>query len=158
MKTIKVVRVIGGKRNEIEISAGRARELGISDMPSPPVSVAYLMDGLFVGVGSSGSDQMCSVCGTTLRDVLLRHRVGCAHCYDSFAPSIGRLLKFHYRTDRHHDRLPVRLQRYRNLLLEREALQHRLTLAVESEDFESAAEIRDRIGQIGITDGESYTE
>jgi protein arginine kinase activator len=148
VKTIKVVRMIGGKRQEIEIPAGRARELGISGTPPFPLSVAYLMDGLFVGTEEEDGGAVCDHCGTTMREVLLRRRVGCPRCYDVFSPSIDRLLQFHHRADRHSGRLPSRLQRYRNLFMEREELLQRLSLAVESENFETAAQLRDRINSL----------
>lgn len=147
MKTVKVVRVVGGKREEIEIPAGQARELGISAVPSHPLSVAYLMDGLFVESESVTDtvETTCPHCGTTIRDVLLRHRVGCSHCYDHFASSVDRVLHIHRDPGAHADRIPARLQRYRQLFVEREALLHRLSLAVEQEDFEQAAGLRDEI-------------
>lgn len=148
MKSIKVVRVIGGKRQEMEIPVDRARELGISGPPPYTLSVAYLMDGLFIGTEGGNHDQTCSTCGTTVRDVLLQRRVGCPHCFDTFGPVISRILRFHHQKKQHTGRLPVRLQRYRNLFIEREELQQRLTLAVASENFEVAAEIRDRIDRL----------
>ncbi len=140
--------MIGGKRQEIEIPAGRARELGISGTADYTLSVTYLMDGLFLGAEADDSDAFCDHCGTTIREVLLRRRVGCAHCYDIFGASIDRLVRFHHRTDRHNGRLPLRLQRYRNLFMEREELLRRLTVAVESENFETAAQLRDRINSL----------
>lgn len=148
MKTVKVVRVIGGKREEIELPAGRAREIGIAAASPFPVSIAYLMDGLFVSSESDRPETVCPACGTTIRDVLLRQRVGCSQCYDHFAPTIDRILYIHRDGHAYADRIPQRLQRYRRLFVEREQLLHQLSLAVEREDFESAAGIRDRIDHL----------
>ncbi|MFW5642528.1 MAG: UvrB/UvrC motif-containing protein [Alkalispirochaeta sp.] len=153
MRTVKVVRVVGGKREEIEIPAGHAEELGISAVPPQPVGVAYLMDALFVAADPVSGESECPHCGTTNKDVLLRHRVGCAHCYDLFADSIDRILQIHRSGHTHPDRIPVRLQRYRRLFMERETLLNELSLAVESEDFETAAELRDRLQTLGDDTG-----
>lgn len=147
MKSIKVVRIIGGKRHEMDIPADQARKLGITGAPPNPLSVTYLMEAIFVGTEGGNRDQRCS-CGTTARDLLLHRQAGCPRCFETFGTTIERMLRFHRRTEQHTGRLPVRLQRFRNIFIERERLQRQLVLAVETEDFEVAAEIRDRIDQL----------
>lgn len=149
MKTVKVVRVIGGKREEIELPLSDAREMGILDSSPQTLSVAFLMDSLFVPLEGEIDDDECSSCHTSIRDVVLRQRVGCPHCYDQFADTVDRMLRLRRHRDSHADRIPVRLQRYRRLFVEREALLSQLSLAVEEEDFETAAGLRDQINRIG---------
>lgn len=152
VKTVKVVRVVGGKREVIELPEGEARELGIAAAPPHPLSIPYLMDGLFVAVEDNGEEATCPNCGTTIRDVILRQRVGCPHCFDRFADTIDRLLRLRRRRETHTDRIPLRLQRYRKLFVEREALLSQLSLAVEEEDFETAAGLRDQLTQLDTDD------
>mgnify|MGYP006293771691 CR=1 FL=1 len=149
MKAIKIVRVVGGKRHEMELPVGRAREMGIETDAPQTVSVPYLMDGLFVNREEDGNEKACDRCGTTLRDAILRRRVGCSHCYDVFNDTIDRILHVADKGTAHRDRIPERLQRYRKLFVEREELLTRLSRAVEEEDFETAAGLRDRIHLLG---------
>lgn len=147
---IRIVRLIGGQRHEIELPASEARELGIEPEPRGPVSVAYLMDGVFAWHHVDGpSVDQCPACGTTHRDVLLRHRVGCSQCYEVFARTIERLLRVRHEDSQHTGRIPGRLLRYRRVFVERENLLARLSVAIENEDFESAARIRDQIRALG---------
>ena len=60
------------------------------------------------------------------------------------------MLQIHRDPNAHADRIPVRLQRYRQLFVEREALLYRLSLAVDAEDFEQAAGLRDEIRSLAI--------
>lgn len=149
-RKVTVVRSVGGDRRDIELSPRRARELGISGQPGTPPTVTYLMDGLLAWqeAGDSPGTQ-CPQCGMSHRELVLRHRAGCAECYRVFSASVDRLLS--RRSDGaavHRGRIPQRLQRYRRLFVEREDLLSRLNLAVEQEDFEVAADLRDQIRQI----------
>ena len=155
-RTVRIVRVIGGKRHEVEISSTRARELGIGTRNQGRLTVAYLMDGLVAWQQAEPTDHaVCPQCGTTHREVVLRHTAGCARCYEVFSASIDRLLSSRKRTPVHQGRIPERLQRYRKLFVEREDLITRLNAAVEDEDFETAADLRDRIRRISGTESDS---
>lgn len=155
--TIKIVRVIGGTKKEVEIPRAQARELGIGTNGNGRVTVAYLMDGLVAWQQATPTDhQRCPHCGTSHRELVLRHTAGCAQCFDLFSSSVDRLLKTHANGAKHHGRIPRRLQRYRRLFVEREELLNRLNVAVEHEDFEAAADLRDRIRS--ISDDEQPTD
>ena len=155
-RRLKIVRVFGGKRHETEISERRARELGITTKRSTRPSVAYLVEGVFAWhrtgqrIGTS-----CSRCGTTQRDLVLHRRAGCPHCYEVFDQTVDRLLRLHRTNATHPGRVPQRLARYRRMFVEREALLNRLTMAVQDEDFEVAADLRDQLHAISRDDGEA---
>lgn len=153
MHKIRIVRLIGQTRQEIELPLNEAREMGIEPEPRGPVSVAYLMDGVFAWHHVDGpAPEQCPSCGTSHRDVLLRHRVGCANCYEVFARTIERLLRVRHEDSQHTGRIPNRLLRYRRVFVERENLLARLTVAVENEDFEAAARIRDQLRELTAED------
>lgn len=153
-----MVRSVGGDRRDIELSPRRARELGITGQAADPPTVAYLMDGLLAWQEAGDlRSAHCPKCGMTHRELVLRHRAGCAECYRVFSTSVDRLLS--RRSDGasiHRGRIPQRLQRYRRLFVEREDLLSRLHLAVEQEDFEVAADLRDQIRR--ITDDSSTAD
>lgn len=88
----------------------------------------------------------CTFCGMTLSDFKTVHRWGCAHCYSQFEAAIRELLRRVHGSSRHVGRsyLPPRVDQ-----LERQslagALRDRLRRAIEKEDFELAADLRDRL-------------
>lgn len=88
----------------------------------------------------------CGFCGATARDFRLSGRLGCAHCYEAMENSLRELLRRLHGNSKHVG------QRYVAPLVQMESkvdsvhdLEDRLRRAVESEQFELAAELRDRI-------------
>ncbi len=99
-------------------------------------------------VPASGDGLRCPACGSTLRDFRDSGRLGCDQCYASFDTHLRDLLRRLHGSSQHVG------ERYeipgsaggdddpRSRLLE---LRAQLRRAVEGEDFELAAELRDRI-------------
>jgi protein arginine kinase activator len=88
----------------------------------------------------------CTFCNTTMSDFRATGRWGCARCYSNFEAGIRELLRRVHGNHRHVGRS------YRAPMsesLERAAvlgeLKDRLRRAIESEQFELAADLRDRI-------------
>lgn len=88
----------------------------------------------------------CNFCGSTLRDFRSTGRLGCARCYAAFDSTLRDLLRKVHGHSRHAGR---RYQPPRPEALERSTLlgelRDRLRRAIESEQFELAADLRDRI-------------
>jgi protein arginine kinase activator len=88
----------------------------------------------------------CSFCGSTMADFRATGRWGCARCYREFEPGIRELLR---RVHGHSRHIGQNYQAPRGEVMERSAvlteLRERLRRAIESEQFEQAADIRDRI-------------
>ncbi len=88
----------------------------------------------------------CTFCGQTMRDFRETGRMGCARCYTTFEPSMRELLRRVHAGPKHIGR------QYRapnDELLEKASvlgeLREKLRRAIEQEQFEHAAELRDRI-------------
>jgi len=93
-----------------------------------------------------GDAVRCTFCSATLRDFRASGRLGCAHCYGAFESSLRELLRRVHGNSRHAGR---RYDPPRPELLQRDTtlgeLRDKLRRAVESEQFELAADLRDRI-------------
>ena len=92
------------------------------------------------------SDTQCSFCGLTFKDFRETGRLGCPHCYATYAPHLEKLLRRVHGGTRHVGMIylppdPSASDMERRL----DGLRRRLNRAVESEDFERAAELRDEI-------------
>jgi len=92
------------------------------------------------------SGETCSRCGGSLQDFRESGRLGCPDCYRSFEVPLRDLLRrlhgsTHHMGERYNDREtePPREQHHAAELREQ------LRLAVETENFELAAELRDRL-------------
>jgi protein arginine kinase activator len=96
-------------------------------------------------VGSE-SPERCTFCGLTFADFRETGRLGCPHCYSTFEPHLRGLLRRIHGGTHHVGKVylppdPSANERQKRL----EGLRRRLERAVVAEDFERAAELRDRI-------------
>ncbi|GLC27184.1 UvrB/UvrC motif-containing protein [Roseisolibacter agri] len=93
-----------------------------------------------------GDQSSCHFCGATTRDFRSSGRLGCARCYGAFERSLRELLRRLHGNSRHTGR---RYEPPAPELLEQASLvgqlKDRLRRAVEAEQFELAAELRDRL-------------
>jgi protein arginine kinase activator len=95
----------------------------------------------------AGADvQTCDFCHATLKDFRESGRLGCPHCYDTFESHLRDLLRRLHGSSQHvgevylsPSALEADAQRTLNMLREQ------LKRAVAAENFELAAELRDRI-------------
>jgi len=125
-------------------AAARGIETTVS-MPKHPLS--DFLSGVQQQLGSQQADAArCTFCSTTLREFRNSGRLGCMHCYGTFEQSLRELLRKIHGTARH---AGVRYEPPAPTLLERSStlgeLRERLRRAVETEQFELAASIRDQI-------------
>ncbi|HTS87861.1 MAG TPA: UvrB/UvrC motif-containing protein [Gemmatimonadales bacterium] len=95
--------------------------------------------------------EACPTCGATLSDFRESGRLGCAECYRTFAPALRDLLRRLHGSSRHLGEryavpgAPAAHAPEANVA----QLRKRLRLAVETEDFELAAELRDQLRILG---------
>ena len=96
----------------------------------------------------AGIGGACPRCGATLQDFRESGRLGCPECYRSFeAPLRDLLRRLHGSTHHVGERYaePGREPAAELAADGRESLRQQLRLAVETENFELAAELRDRL-------------
>ena len=88
----------------------------------------------------------CTFCGLTMKDFRATGRMGCARCYSTFEPSMRELLRRVHGSARH---IGHSYRAPQEEVLERASvlgeLREKLRRAIEQEQFEVAAELRDRI-------------
>ncbi|HEY4670717.1 MAG TPA: UvrB/UvrC motif-containing protein [Gemmatimonadaceae bacterium] len=95
---------------------------------------------------AKGEAAQCSFCSSTLADFRATGRLGCAHCYETFEKSLRDLLRRVHGNSRHIGRryvapLPSELPHVSTAT----ELRDRLKRAIEAEQFELAADIRDKL-------------
>lgn len=110
-----------------------------------------------VGGGSGGGAEAggeregggkCPVCGFTQSDFKKTGRLGCSECYGTFGDSLGALLKAMHKGTAHTGKVPARLHRAKVLNGQMKTLRTDLEKAVRDENYEGAADLRDKIRQI----------
>jgi len=146
--TVFYSNLVGGKMQKVDLCEECAKNKGIDD---PMFSLADQLFGLGAALeieqASGGAGLKCPACGFTQADFKKAGRLGCPECYRTFAEPLEGLLKTMHKGTRHVGKAPESLRQNRDLSDRLKLLQKKLTKAIEEEDFEEAAILRDEIKQ-----------
>jgi len=111
------------------------------------LSLANLLTSMFSDTASGNTiSRRCECCGSSFSDIVESGRVGCSECYETFReellPSLNRL----HGKALHVGTAPVKEISPKETLEQKIAnLKADMQKAIESEDFEKAAKLRDEI-------------
>ena len=90
----------------------------------------------------------CKECGLTYRDFKKIGRFGCGGCYESFKTHIGPLLKRIHGSERHVGKVPIMVGKTVKDTRNLQDLKARMEKAIQTEDFEEAARLRDKVKEM----------
>lgn len=145
--TTHVKQNINGKVSEIHLCASCAAGLHLHS-GSLFGSQASILGSLFANQISGSAKQegqVCPNCGTQLREISASGKVGCAECYRAFRsylqPSIQRI----HGTAQHAGKIPSGHTPVLSLEQKLKSLRDQMNEAIERQDFEQAAVLRDQI-------------
>ena len=152
---VRIRQIIGNESKEMHLCETCAREKGIlGSEGGVGDGVAWLLQGLFEKVPSKTSQAAaCPVCGSRFRDIRETSRVGCSQCYMTFTKDLRRMMKSSGSAKTHKGKLPNRVLSYKLFFIDRENLKINLKTALDNEDYEKAALLRDKIKQIDTITG-----
>jgi len=168
--TVHLTEIVDDQMSELHLCDECARkksmqmeqQFGLSDL------LAGLVD---YGKQPGGVEQQtealqCPACGLTYDDFRKIGRLGCSECYTAFAKFLGPLLKRIHGASVHAGKLPpqteqsvvIKAQKVKETGLP--GLKEQLQQAIEREEFEEAARLRDKIKELelGPKEGEKAKE
>ena len=148
--TVHYTKIDGDKVQKVDLCEECSKTKGVND------PVGFELADLLLGLGASkeiaesagGVDLKCPRCGFTQADFKKAGRLGCPECYKTFAEGLEGLLKTMHKGTRHIGKVPESLRQSRELSDRLKTLQKRLAKAVQDENFEQAAALRDEIKQM----------
>lgn len=151
--TVHVTEIINNQMTETHLCEACAREksfqmeqqFGLSDL------LAGLADlGTQVGTGKVEEELRlkCGNCGMSYKDFRKVGRLGCSECYSAFRKNLAPLLKRIHGATQHVGTAPPRLARELKKKSELDELKEKLQQAIQKEEFEEAAKLRDRIREL----------
>jgi len=151
LATVHVTQIVGDKMQKLDLCEDCAKNKGLND------PMGFSLADQLLGLGASqeidqaggGVEVKCPRCGFSQADFKKTGRLGCPQCYTTFAEGLGGLLKTMHKSTHHVGKAPESLRSARDLNDRLKTLQKKLTRAIESEDFEAAATLRDEIKQLG---------
>jgi protein arginine kinase activator len=153
--TVHLTQIAGDKMQKVDLCEECAKTKGVND------PTGFSLADLLLGLGASqeiehaagGAEIRCSRCGFTQADFKKAGRLGCPHCYQTFAEGLESLLKSMHKGTRHVGKVPESLRQTRDLSDRLDTLQKKLNKAIEEENFEQAAQLRDQIKQMNAQIG-----
>jgi len=134
-----------GKKTELHLCEECAHEKNM--VMAFPSLLSSIMKGEPVAPRQEGDPvpASCPACGLPYAEFKAKGRLGCATCYDVYAPVLVPLLEKVHGKSAHVGRAPERLRRVIQTKKQLQTLEDDLRQAVAEEDYEKAARIRDRI-------------
>ena len=117
--------------------------------------ISDFLGGIFGGTKQKslgGTEQsqsgMCPTCGMAFAEFLNNGKMGCGQCYEVFKSRMMRPLKQIHGTYEHVGKVPARIGGGLKISKQIAALETELNEAVQKQDFEHAAELRDQIKEL----------
>ena len=137
--SVELTQVVDGAIQKWHLCSPCAQEQGVQQQGQ--VSLTDILFGMGAGQTTPPVDITCPKCHMTRADFKQKTRFGCPYCYTAFERELEPLLVAMHRSDRHTGKIP----RSAELSARIEALSSELDDAVRAQNFELAAELRDRI-------------
>jgi protein arginine kinase activator len=138
------------KKQNMDLCDECAKAKGLDDDPT-----AFLVPDadVMLGLGAAqeitqttgGVDLKCPRCSFSQADFKKSGRLGCPECYQVFAEGLAGLLKTMHKGTHHTGKTPEALRQSRDHAERFKALNKKLAKAIELEDFEQAAKVRDEL-------------
>jgi protein arginine kinase activator len=149
--TVHLTEIVDGARTEAHLCERCAQEQGIAVKSHIPINelLGSLLasqpsdDELF---GLSDKELSCPHCGFTLEQYRKEGVLGCPNDYDVFEKALLPLIeKAHDGKTTHCGKVPSKMPKDTKKQIELSSLRQQLEAAVQSEDYEMAAKLRDKI-------------
>ena len=148
--TVHLTQIAGDKMQKVDLCEECAKTKGVND------PTGFSLADLLLGLGASqeieqsagGGEIRCPRCSFTQADFKKAGRLGCPDCYKAFGEGLDGLLKSMHKGTHHVGKVPESLRQTRDLSDRLKNLQKKLAKAIEDENFEQAALLRDEIKQM----------
>lgn len=139
--TVHLTQIVQGKVTKVHLCEACAEKGGAGD---PAV---FQLAGALSGPGAA-TVAACPACGLGEADFLKRGRLGCPECWTHLAPLLGPLVAKVQQGAEHLGRAPTGARSPEQVRRRLQAARGEMRAAVESEDYEAAARLRDLIREL----------
>jgi protein arginine kinase activator len=152
--TLHYKQVINGESTQLHLCAKCAEETGNSHLFSAEkVDFGFGLDSLLSHMLGGRPLQkrkveVCPLCGSSAEDISRSGRVGCAMCYTQFSDMLIPYIRRIHGNTSHAGRIPENAGSEIKKKKQIEQLQNEMNIAVQKQEFERAAELRDEIKEL----------
>jgi protein arginine kinase activator len=146
--TVHLTEIIKGKKREIHLCEECASKKGVA-FKSSNFSIQDLLSGIINTQAAQEIAKMsqikCPICGMSYLDFRQHGRLGCATDYTVFKEGLVPLLEKIHGSTEHLGKIPSSSGEAQTVSRELLELRQSLRRAIDKEDYEEAAKLRDRI-------------
>lgn len=156
--SVHIAKIINGVKQEINLCEKCAKEVGTFSTPidmsfASPFTFQNILGGIMDYISEpleKGTDNIpvCKNCGTNYAEFKEKGLLGCSECYNDLGPILMPIIKRVQGNIQHVGKIPKRAGK--NILEKKkiEELKDELQKAIDLEEYEKAAEIRDKIREL----------
>jgi protein arginine kinase activator len=160
---VNITQIKNNKKTVLSLCKQCAAQHGFQNpLDSGPFPLADLLLGMTKGfnrpeAGEKEEPLHCSGCNLSFEEFAQQGRFGCGSCYSSFRPRLEGIMRKIHGSSMHRGRNPgMGAAATHNQIVpvkEEERVERELVKAIDNEDFERAAELRDKLKSLrkGIT-------
>ena len=135
-----------GKKTEMHICEQCAHEKNMT--LAFPAVLSQLVKGGPVAREAEAVPAACPGCGLAYAEFKAKGRLGCPRCYAAFGPVLIPLLEKVHGAAAHRGKTPERVKGVMASRRELKEIEEQLDAAVANEEYEKAAQLRDRIREM----------
>ena len=148
--TVHLTEIVNDKVTKLHLCEECAKEKGAE------MEEHFGLSDLLAGLADLGANiepeiadaVKCNTCGFTYRDFKKMGRLGCSECYEAFKKQLAPLLKRIHGADRHVGKVPLMIGKTVKDTRSLQDLKMKMEKAIQVEDFEEAARLRDQIREL----------
>ena len=146
--TVHYTEIVNNKLRKLNLCEQCAREKGLG--VTAHFSVAEILKGLTESQpeGEADAEHTCDFCGLSFGRFRKVGRLGCPHCYEAFYEQLEPILSDVHKKTEHVGKSPSAGAMIDTTTKRLSELNRELVRAVENEEYERAAELRDEIKEL----------
>jgi len=148
--TVHLTQIVNNEKTILSLCKDCAAEKGfhspLDNVPFPLSEILSSLVGQNKPEGKKGAEDLsCPNCHLTFESFIKQGRFGCGECYRAFRSRLEPIMRKIHGSSLHKGKLPISETKVTLPIREEERLEKELKKAVETEDFERAADLRDKL-------------
>ena len=158
--TVHIRRTVNGVKSEMMLCSKCAGSEGGHSFFGDDLFSGFFSDSI-LGMRRAEEQKKCPVCGLTRRELASSGRAGCAKCYEYFAPELDKIIYGIHGNARHNGVVPgahaeqiEKQRRLDGIKAQIEELRKEQQTAIAEQNYEKAAELRDKIKALSEEGGQ----
>ena len=144
--TVHLTQILNGQMHKMDLCESCAQAKGVTNPEN--LSIGSLMENTSDVPEGVHSPMTCESCGTTHSEFKKGGRLGCEACYHVFRPVLDPLLEGMHAGCKHLGKIPAGSKSRVKFEQSISQLQTELQAAIEQENYEEAARIRDQLKEL----------